>query len=156
MPFFQLFLWYVHFLNAIISDINSYIVNYQSDSIFNNITLDFFQNINSFGHVRFEHDQNIRNLENCITQSFVQIISESLATSFVPYITEKFLYSVVTRGLFLSYAQPGWHDYLEKYYGFRKYTQLFDYRFDTIENPIERLVELMTMLSKFSHLTPME
>ena len=77
-----------------------------------------------------------------------------MATSYVPFVTEKFLYSIVTRGLFLAYAQPGWHDHLEKYYGFKKYTKLFDYRFDTIENPVERLVEMITMISKFSKLSP--
>jgi len=76
-----------------------------------------------------------------------------VATSYQPFVTEKFLYSIVTRGLFLAYAQPGWHNHLEKYYGFKRYTKLFDYRFDTIENPIERLVELMTMISKFSVLS---
>jgi hypothetical protein len=76
-----------------------------------------------------------------------------MATSYYPFVTEKFLYSIVTRGLFLSYAQPGWHDHIEKYYGFKKYTKLFDYRFDTIQNPVERLVELMTMISKFSVLS---
>ena len=76
-----------------------------------------------------------------------------MATSYYPFVTEKFLYSVATRGLFLSYAQPGWHEHLEKYYGFKRYTKLFDYRFDTIENPIERLVELMSMISKFSVLS---
>jgi hypothetical protein len=76
-----------------------------------------------------------------------------MAASYYPFVTEKFLYSVVTRGLFLSYAQPGWHAHLEKYYGFKPYTKLFDYRFDTIENPVERLVELMTMISKFSVLS---
>jgi hypothetical protein len=63
------------------------------------------------------------------------------------------MYSVVTRGLFLSYAQPKWHDHLEKYYGFKTYKKLFDYKFDSISNPIERLVELMTMISKFSKLS---
>jgi hypothetical protein len=53
----------------------------------------------------------------------------------------------------LSYAQPGWHTHLEKFYGFKKYTKLFDYRFDLIQNPVERLVELMTMISKFSTLS---
>jgi len=80
-------------------------------------------------------------------------VSETMATSYVPFVTEKFLYSVVTRGLFLSYAQPGWHAHVEKYYGFKRYTKLFDYQFDTIQNPVERLVELMSMISKFSILT---
>ena len=116
----------------------------------------FFQTINSFGHVRYEHNKNIYNLENKLTQSFLHIVSETMATSYQPFVTEKFLYSIVTRGLFLSYAQPGWHAHIEKYYGFKLYTKLFDYKFDSITNPVERLVELMTMVGKFSHLTPHE
>jgi hypothetical protein len=116
-------------------------------------TEDFFQTIFSFGHERYNHSQNIYTLENKITQSFLHIVSETLATSRYPYITEKSFYSIVTRGLFLSYAQPEWHSHLEKYYGFKKYQKIFDYRFDSIVNPIERLVELMTMISKFSMLS---
>lgn len=116
----------------------------------------FFQTINSFGHSRFTHDKNIYNLEYKLTESFLHIVSETMATSYVPFITEKFLYSVVTRGLFLSYGQPGWHAHIEKYYGFKLYTNLFDYKFDSITNPVKRLVELVTMISKFSYLTPHE
>jgi hypothetical protein len=113
----------------------------------------FFDTIYSFGHIRFDHANNIYNLENKLTESFLHIVSETMATSYYPFVTEKFLYSVVTRGLFLAYAQPGWHTHLEKYYGFKKYTKLFDYHFDTIQNPIKRLVELMSMISKFSILS---
>ena len=117
---------------------------------------DFFQTIYSFGHVRFDHGNNIRTLENKITQSFLHIVSETVATSYYPFVTEKFLYSVVTRGLFVCYAQPQWHQHVEKYYGFKQYNKLFDYRFDAIQNTVERLVELMTMISKFRMLTPHE
>ena len=79
-----------------------------------------------------------------------------MADSYYPFVTEKFLYSIVNRGLFLGYAQPGWHKIIENNYGFRLYTNLFDYRFDSIINPIERLIELMTMISKFSKLTSAE
>lgn len=113
----------------------------------------FFDRIYSFGHVRYDHARNIHNLEHKLTQSFLHIVSETLATSYYPFVTEKFLYSVVTRGLFLAYAQPGWHEHVERYYGFRRYTKLFDYRFDSIQNPVERLVELMSMISKFSVLS---
>jgi hypothetical protein len=113
----------------------------------------FFQSIVSFGHVRYTHEKNIYNLEHKLTESFLHIVSETMATSYYPFVTEKFLYSIVTRGLFLAYAQPGWHDHLEKYYGFKKYTKIFDYRFDTIENPVERLVGLMSMIAKFSVLS---
>jgi hypothetical protein len=114
---------------------------------------DFFQAVNGFGHVQYNHKKNIYNLENKLTESFLHIVSETMATSYHPFVTEKFLYSVVTRGLFLAYAQPGWHEHLEKYYGFKRYTKLFDYRFDAIQNPVERLVELISMISKFSVLS---
>lgn len=114
---------------------------------------DFFDTIYSFGHVRFDHKNNIYNLEEKLANSFLHIVSESMATSYWPFVTEKFLYSVITRGLFLAYAHPGWHEHLEKCYGFKRYTKLFDYRFDSIQNPVERLVELMSMISKFSVLS---
>jgi len=114
---------------------------------------EFFQKIYSFGHVRFDHANNIYNLENKIAQSFINLVSETMATSYQPFVTEKFLYSIITKGLFVAYAQPGWHDHIEKYYGFKKYTKLFDYRFDTVSNPVERLVELISMISKFNTLS---
>lgn len=114
---------------------------------------DFFQTINSFGYVRFDHKNNIFNIEKTLASNFLHIVSETLATSYYPFVTEKFLYSVVTRGLFLAYAPPGWHDHLERYYGFRKYDKIFDYRFDSIRNPVERLTELISMISKFSVLS---
>jgi hypothetical protein len=113
----------------------------------------FFADINSFGFVRMKHAQNVKHLESRLSESFIHVVSETMSTSYHPFVTEKFLYSVVTRGLFLAYGQPGWHSHVEKYYGFKKYTNLFDYHFDTIQNPIERLVELVTMISKFSILT---
>jgi hypothetical protein len=114
---------------------------------------EFFQSVYTFDYNRYDHKNNIYTLENKITQSFLHIVSETMATSYYPFVTEKFLYSIVTRGLFLAYAQPGWHEHLEKYYGFRRYDTIFDYRFDQIKNPIERLVELMSMISKFSTLS---
>ena len=114
----------------------------------------FNQSLVTFGHVRFNHGSNIYNLEHKLTKSFLHLVSETMATSYQPFVTEKFLYSIVTRGLFLAYAQPGWHAHLEKYYGFRRYTKLFDYRFDSVQNPVERLVELVSMISKFSVLSP--
>jgi hypothetical protein len=113
----------------------------------------FFASTSGFGHVRFDHANNIYNLENKLTSSFLHVVSETMATSYYPFVTEKFLYSVVTRGLFVAYAQPGWHDHLERYYGFRKYSKIFDYKFDGIQNPIERLIELMSMIAKFSVLS---
>ena len=133
--------------------------NVENTSFYNkffDLTDEFNQQIYSFGHVRFDHANNVCTLENKLTESFLHIVSETMATNYYPNITEKFLYSIVTRGLFLAYAQPGWHAHIEKVYGFKLYTKLFDYRFDSITNPVKRLVELMTMVSKFSKLTPAE
>ena len=116
----------------------------------------FFQTNYSFGHVKYHHDLNIHRLEKPLASSFLHVVSESLSTSYYPFVTEKFLYSIVTRGLFLAYAQPGWHDHLDRYYKFKKYDKIFDYRFDSVVNPVERLVELMSMISKFSVLSPLD
>ena len=122
------------------------------DKFFKN-TDEFNDTVYSFGHVRFDHSNNIYNLESKLTQSFVHIVSETMATSYYPFVTEKFLYSIVTRGLFVAYAQPGWHTHIEKYYGFKLYDKIFDYSFDSIQNPVKRLIKLIEMISKFSKLS---
>jgi hypothetical protein len=121
-----------------------------------NSSEDFFNHVNGFGHDKFKIVQTVKNLEDKITQSFLHLVSESMATSYSPFITEKFLYSVITRGLFLTWGQPGWHVQLEKNYGFRLYQNLFDYSFDSVVNPVDRLLSLISMISKFSVLTPHE
>jgi len=115
---------------------------------------DFFDQIISFEYTQVKHYDNVKHLEYKITQSFIHLVSETMATSYYPFITEKFLYSIVTRGLFLSWAQPLWHDHLEKFFGFKKYENLFDYSFDQILNPVDRLLALTSMISKFSSLSP--
>lgn len=115
------------------------------DSMFNDT-------VYSFDYDRFAHLDNIQVLEERITSSFIHIISETMADSYYPFVTEKFLYSVVTRGLFIAYAQHGWHSHLEDYYGFKKYDKIFDYSFDDIKNPIKRLVAMIEMISKFKSL----
>jgi len=114
---------------------------------------DFCNTIYSFGHVQYDHKNNIYNLENKLTQSFLHIVSETIPTSYYPFVTEKFLYSIVTRGLFLAYAQPGWHKFMTEYFGFKLYTNIFDYSFDDIDNPVKRLIKLIEMVSKFSNLS---
>jgi len=115
---------------------------------------EFHNTTNQFGEViKFAHGKNIHNIEHKLTNSFVHLVSETNSTSYYPFVTEKFLYSVVTRGLFVAYAQPNWHKHIEQYFGFKLYTKLFDYQFDSVTNPIDRLLELVAMLSKFSHLS---
>ena len=113
----------------------------------------FLNTLYSFDYTRYDHANNISTLETKITESFVHIVSETMSTSYYPFVTEKFLYSIVTRGLFVSYAQPNWHFFLEKYYGFKKYNKIFDYSFDSIQNPIERIIKMMEMILKFSKLS---
>jgi hypothetical protein len=127
--------------------------SYYQKFFISNDSQTFFNEINGFNYNRFNHLPNLKELESKIASSFLHIVSETMATSYYPFFTEKFLYSVVNKGLFLAYAQPNWHLHLEKYFGFKLYKKLFDYRFDTIQHPLDRLLELMTMISKFSVLS---
>ena len=114
---------------------------------------EFNKSIYSFGHDRFNHSSNIYTLEKQLTGSFLHLVSETMAEKYYPFYGEKFLYSVVTRGLFVAYGQPYWHHTLANCYGFRLYSKIFDYKFDSIENPVERLVELIGMIIRFRHLS---
>ena len=102
---------------------------------------------------RFLHRSNIEVLAPLVTKSFIHLVSESWSHSYQPHITEKFMYSILTRGLFLSYAQPTWHQTIQNVFGYRLYTKIFDYSFDSIENPVERLVALLSMIEKFKMLS---
>ena len=113
----------------------------------------FLETKYSFGHNRFDHGKNIYNLENKLVENFIHIVSCNTSTSYYPLVDEKFLYSVVTRGLYVAYGAPGWHRQVKQYYGFKLYQNLFDYRFDSIINPVERLLEMMSMLAKYSVLS---
>jgi hypothetical protein len=114
---------------------------------------EFFNSYNTITYRQRDHGHNLVSLEHQLTKSFVHLISETLATSYWPFVTEKVFYSIVTRGLFVAYAAPGWHQHLEHYYGFRRYDKIFDYSFDEITNPLERLLALLCMLSKFATLS---
>jgi len=106
-----------------------------------------------FGHVDQDHARNQEFIASKIDKCFLHLVSETMATSYYPFVTEKFFYSVAAGGLFLAYAQPGWHEHVTRWLGFRKYTRIFDYRFDRIQNPVVRLIALMDMISKFSKLS---
>jgi hypothetical protein len=114
---------------------------------------DFFQTVYSFDYDSVDHLKNVQVLDPIVTSCFLNIVSESSALSYYPLFTEKCLHSLVTRGLFLCFAQPGWHKHFSDALGFKKYDKIFDYSFDSVINPVERLVALMCMISKFSNLT---
>jgi len=114
---------------------------------------EFYKSTHGFDYQPYNHLANVNALFNKITSSFVQLVSETIGVSYHPYPSEKFVYPVVCKTLWVAYSQPLYHEFLEKYCGFKKYDKLFDYKFDTITNPVERLVELISMLYKFSYLT---
>jgi hypothetical protein len=115
---------------------------------------DFYVTRCVFGPVvSADHSRNQQHLKSKIDKSFLHIVSETMATSYYPFVTEKFLYSVVQKGLFLAYAQPGWHRYVSYYYGFRSYNKIFNYDFDTIPNPVQRLIAMLDMIAKFKRLS---
>ncbi len=113
----------------------------------------FGQTIHSFGRDRLSLHTNIYKLEDKIATSFVNIVGETVSTGYYPFFTDKAFHSIVSKGLFVTYGQPHWYEHFEKYFGFRMYSKIFDYTFDTIQNPIVRLLTLITMLAKFSRLS---
>jgi hypothetical protein len=115
----------------------------------------FYQTRYVFGPmVSRDHSRNQQHLKSKIDQSFLHLVSETMPTSYYPFVTEKFLYSVAQKGLFLAYAQPKWHQHVLYYYGFRRYNKIFNYDFDFIFNPVQRLITMLDMISKFSKLSP--
>ena len=112
----------------------------------------FKQKISSVSYNTINHVNNIKMLEKSITSSFVHLVGETVAESHVPFVTEKFLYSVVNRGIFVGFGQPGWHQFLQKNLGFCLYKTLFDYSFDNITNALDRILAITSMLFKYSTL----
>lgn len=92
---------------------------------------------------------NLTALSPLIADSFLEIVSETVAHTYVPFVTEKFLFPIANKTLWVTYGQPGWHAYVEEHWGFRKYS-VFDYSFDTIQNPLERLEALTQSLEPFA------
>lgn len=100
-------------------------------------------------------DSNLRALSPMIQQSFVQIVSETIPHSYIPFVTEKMLFPISNKTLWLAYAQPGWYQQVEEFWGFRRY-QSFDYSFDTIQDPIQRLDALIDAIRPYSTMTVAE
>ena len=83
-------------------------------------------------------------------KSFVCIVSETLSgCTYVPYATEKLIYPIITNTLWLAYASPKYHQFVVDKYGFKLYTNIFNYSFDSIINPVERLISMTNMLGSF-------
>lgn len=113
----------------------------------------YLSTVNVFGEKFSDQTDNLKNLSPRIANSFVYIVSENVSTGYIPYISEKFLYGVVNRSLFLAWAPPGWHKQLSEQFGFKLYDDIFDYSFDSIENPTKRLQMLMKNLAVYQQLS---
>ena len=113
---------------------------------------DFFASIISVNYDKPDHVSNYFHLAPMLTKSFVNIVADTDATGYYPLLTEKFLHSLVSRGLFLSFAPPHWHRNFDIMFGFKNYDKIFNYEFDIVHNPVERLVKIIGMLSLYSKL----
>lgn len=113
----------------------------------------FFNNsIYTDNYTRYEHEKNIKYLSQKFSESFVHLVSETMATNDA-CISEKSFYSIVNRGLFVIYGGVNTNKFMSAAFGFKPYNNIFDYSFDAIENPLDRLIALLTMLKKFSDLS---
>ena len=114
----------------------------------------FLKKIIKFGdqhHTTAKDDVKI--LANFNQKSFVNLVAETAPTNSIPFPTEKSLYPIVHKTLWVAYAPPGHHKFMFEKFGFRPY-QCFDYAFDQEPDPVERLGKLTLMLYKFSKMTP--
>lgn len=78
---------------------------------------------------------------------FAQLISESQIDYF--FITEKTVKAIFLKQPFLVFGNPGFHSKL-KQWGFKLYTELFDYGFDIISNPELRAELIVKEFEKLS------
>ena len=120
---------------------------------------EFYQTPYVFDYTpNLHHEETIRNMQILLPKlnaSCIQIVGESYSTTYHPWVTEKFLFPVVAKSIWITHGQPGWYQELDDW-GFRKFDQIFDYSFDNIQHPIERVVTMLSMLSKFSNLSKAE
>jgi hypothetical protein len=98
------------------------------------------------------HSDNLITLESKNKKSFVNLVSETQPGNYIPFPTEKFLYPVVHKTLWIAHASPGYHKFLNNYLGFRMH-QCFDYEFDQELDPVDRIGKITQMLKIFSSMT---
>ena len=123
---------------------------FRCDETFNRKKFVFAENLIEGQDLYLGHHKNLQAFESKISQSFLNLIGETLSESYNPFMSEKAFNSIVTRGIFLMFGQPGWYNFYEKNLGFKLHNDLFDYSFDKIENPVKRLIKIFETISKFS------
>jgi hypothetical protein len=102
-----------------------------------------------------DHRSHLQVLSPKIQQCFVQLVTETVSESYCPFPTEKFLYPILNKTLWVAYAQPGYHQFIEQHMGFKQY-QTFDYEFDNIADPLNRLKAITDMLAPFAQLSRLD
>ena len=98
---------------------------------------------------RHTHADNLTVLSSQHAKSFVNLVAETDPAHMIPFPTEKFLFPIVNKTLWVAYAQPLYHEFVASKMGFRRYS-CFDYGFDHELDHVERLGKLTAMLNKFS------
>jgi len=121
------------------------------------LSVEFCQTIINFGSIDnpLDHQYNFQELKHKIQHSCINLVSETIGESFVPFPTEKMLYPITNKTLWLAYAQPGYHTTIQKLFGFKLH-RCFDYAFDQISDPNYRLAALTDMLAPFYPMRPNE
>lgn len=87
-----------------------------------------------------------------IQKSFIHIVTETAGNSSVVFPTEKFLLPTVNKTLWLAYAQPGYHKFIETYIGFKQFENI-DYSFDSIKDDTQRLLAIEQVLTKLYNMS---
>lgn len=96
---------------------------------------------------------NLAELSPLISSSFINLVSETVPESYVPFPTEKFLFPVLNKRLWVAYAPPGYHEFLTDVLGFQLYDAFFDYSFDKITDPKQRLTTMLDEIEPYSKLS---
>ena len=151
---------FITFKDRVDGNLAQYFDNQSEEQFYRKFILhdndELFGKVISCNYHKFDHLANIGILEDKINKSFIQLIGETLGVSYYPFVTEKIFYPIMCNTFWLAFAQPGYHKFVEQHFGIKRYNKIFDYRFDDIENPVVRLVELLTMLSKFQNLSTLD
>ena len=106
-----------------------------------------------FDYQPFNHSHNLDILANKIRTTFLQVVTETVPNSEIPFVTEKFTYPVLNRRPFIAIAQPGWHRFISDVMGFKLYDEIFDYSFDSETDPVKRWMGVYTQLIKLHTLS---
>lgn len=101
----------------------------------------------------FDHAAHIPHLVPVIAQCFINVVAETQSFTYEPFWTEKFLYPVAAKSVWIAMAGPNYHRFLEQQLGFRLF-DIFDYSFDSIKDPEHRLSAMLDSVRPFATLSP--